>query len=109
MCIFDSLSGKAFGLASVLCKPLPPCVPRAPKVYDKSEHPHMAHIQVQVLDIPKKNIKKDTHKISRTTDFIVLPEFKGPLMHKAPAAVAGSSASCSSIYFLCDVIMIHTA
>ena len=29
---------------------LPPCVPRTPKVYDKSEHPYMAHIQVQVLD-----------------------------------------------------------
>ena len=57
----------------------------------------MAHIQVQVLDAPKKMIKKDIQKILRTTDFVVLPEFKGPLMHKAPAAVAGSSASCSSI------------
>ena len=35
---------------------LPPCVPRTPKVYDKSEHPYMAHIQVQVLGTPKKII-----------------------------------------------------
>ena len=42
--------------------PLPPCVPRTPKVYDKSEHPHVARIQVQVLDTPKKVIKKDNQK-----------------------------------------------
>ena len=76
------------------CVSLPPCLPRASKVFEKAGHPFAALSRFRSWI--HTHINKGAQQILSETDFVLMPEFKAPLMHKVRAAVAESSAPSGS-------------